>query len=1211
MEKNRILKLCIMFICMFFIFVIGNNVYGYQLSFKGVSTANKDGIIVRTYANTYGSKSEYDINDSKKAEEITSPSLDYFSFDFGYFNTYKIVFHGAPATNYINGWYSNGTSSIDVGYDKSNKILDESVLSNSIDTTAELEKEVHNEKATLMSVNTSIYNNGLYNSDKTLSYERGQKDFFCKKYFYIKTSYYGKNGSQQTVTVSNWFISKNAVESLQKKFLSNGNNVVYFSLPAKTGVGGAISLDNAYDTVKYMYTAEYEWGNVNRGLTDGGYAFPYNQAFQATGKFELSDMGQSIVNLFDNKLVLPSEFTANQQIYVRHVDEKGNLLNIANPSEVLIGSDGVETIKLNDTAGNKHTEYQEFYSINLGQRLRVSRALKMAENGKLYKYKYAVITTGKGKFEDVKKNDNINTNSNKINSSSFEVGQSNDDKAITLVTCVYSEGDVPGNNNDNPPSGDIHTDFSADNNTEGCIQKYTPTNSYITPYLKASKILLKDLVYKLEKNGNNVYYKIQDFNVKKLTGGRIDNNDKHPETGEIFGDNLNTLFNSNESHNLEIKDFELTEANSFKNAFNNGTLPEQSNINNFAEKQVKSDYNDFNIEKNKKFIPYNKYNGLRTPKLYANYKAVNVMNNTEISGVIDEKESNNKLNVIVYNPLDLEQVTVTTKKFVDHTTKGTNNNVIQKNAEFTLNFGTKGSTYYASISDTIDYLDYYYLFFDFDVVLKSDYDVIEYSNNTFNALGKKSSGFTVKAGNLIKINKNDKEFKGIASSNVEGEDIVAQIENNIVLIGVTNNMPSSELENLVSSNAVKMYQRKNTSVEEELKKYTNIDKTSNAINFKNYCDEDVNLTSIHEGKYTGGKNMYEDAYYFAIARTTTTNVGRIYDFKVTDCSDIDYKSVFRKSDNGTVNDLTNVQYFSGVKLFNIYSTSINSLEDRTDINIGSNSNSKKIIPLGPYKNTNTSYISAPKMGYRISFDLKTSGYYDYKNNGNGSTREILIKPSYYYISKDGNVFKNNINLYYKNSSGKYVKFNGSDYTIYFKPKDGYRSISNSVTAGNTTLMSEQLEPLNIGSNNGFTLNSKMMSTADNKFIQAWYGEFKLPNSIIAVEGTNISNPLSDGYIGVVFDIECIDNKGKGNEEKRISYNENNKNDTDDKNQVKPNTTQWDYEGFLGFTNYGNEVEKLLLQLEKGTWEINNERYQQIKGTVVLFDLDNRAANDFD
>ena len=161
---------------MFSIFVIGNNVYGYQLSFKGVSTANKDGIIVRTYANTYGSKSEYDINDSKETEEITSPSLDYFSFNFGYFNTYKIVFYGSPATNYINGWYSNGTSSINVGYDKSNKILDESVLSNSIDTTAELEKEVHNEKATLMSVNTSIYNNGLYNSDKTLSYERGQKD---------------------------------------------------------------------------------------------------------------------------------------------------------------------------------------------------------------------------------------------------------------------------------------------------------------------------------------------------------------------------------------------------------------------------------------------------------------------------------------------------------------------------------------------------------------------------------------------------------------------------------------------------------------------------------------------------------------------------------------------------------------------------------------------------------------------------------------------------------------------------------------------------------------------------------------------------------------------------------------------------------------------------------------------------------------------------
>lgn len=351
--------------------------------------------------------------------------------------------------------------------------------------------------------------------------------------------------------------------------------------------------------------------------------------------------------------------------------------------------------------------------------------------------------------------------------------------------------------------------------------------------------------------------------------------------------------------------------------------------------------------------------------------------------------------------------------------------------------------------------------------------------------------------------------------------------------------------------------------------------------------------------------MYSDAYYFAMARAETTNVGRIYDFKVTDCSDIDYKSVFRKSSGANnINDLTGVQYFSGVKLFNIYTNEINSLDDRGEINI-SGSSAKKILPLGPYKNTNTSYVNAPKMGYRISFDLKTSGFFDGQSS---YSREILIQPSYYYISKDGTNFDKEINLYYKNSDGKYEKFSGSDYTIYFKPKDGYRSVANSVTAGNTSGMSEQLEPLAVGSTSGFTLNSKMMSTADNNFIQAWYGEFKLPNSIIAVKGSDVSKPYTNGYIGVVFKITSIDKDSNKNIIRELSYNQNNNNADEDK---KDNTTQWDYEGYLGFTNYGNKVDSITLQLEKGEWKIDDSRYQEIKGTVVLYDTDNRASNDFD
>ena len=228
-----------------------------------------------------------------------------------------------------------------------------------------------------------------------------------------------------------------------------------------------------------------------------------------------------------------------------------------------------------------------------------------------------------------------------------------------------------------------------------------------------------------------------------------------------------------------------------------------------------------------------------------------------------------------------------------------------------------------------------------------------------------------------------------------------------------------------------------------------------------------------------------------------------------------------------------------------------------------------------------------------------------------------IKPTYYYISKDGKDYVDNITLYYKNSEGKYVTFENSNYILYFKPNDGYRFKLNSSVTNKTDVMSTQLEPLEISSKEGFYLNYKMMNSSNNYFIQSWYGEFKLPNSTIAVGGkkSNISNSLKDGYIGVKFNISCIDKKDT------INYNTNNHNVKDEKtNQVKPNTSQWDYEGYLGFREPGNQAGDIPIQLEKGIWIVNDNNdssrtskatYNDIKGTVVLFDLDNRAANDFD
>lgn len=1214
MKKNKILKLFLTFICLIAISFIGNNVYGYGMKYK-INASDPENLILITMGTTYKDGAYIAPNTKHSFSELLAYSrtkqLYHVPFQ-GYYQTRKIILQTELMSNY----YENDSNAAEfmMGYNYGTMNL--------YDNGTEI---------------TSIGNKIGYVSEKKTNVEKIEQDLDGDKFSryeekIIKDSY-------PSITVTWWYLKPswlmnvlNKNPNLLKTDQDGKYQYTYVSFDAVTTGPNSTIYHNGTEDTYLNWTEEdpqyYDMPTAYEALKViyDSVLWDKNKGFLSTVKKNegneiiYAQIGQTIMNLYDNQLIIPAELTTPQEVYIRHVDKDGNLLNISNDSEIKISSDntksvinnsGEKTIKRSDKT---EVKYQEYYKIYLGEKLQVSRSLTMASNGKMYKYKNAIVSSAKT-ATDAANNDDINKNSNKKTDSTFEVGGNSDDKAVTVVTFVYDEADVPGypptDDNNDPPTGDIHTEFSSDDNSGKCIQKYTPTNQNIKPYLNTNRILLKDLKYKLEKNGDNVVYKIENFNVQQLVGGKIeDNPDASPEgTGTIFGNENYTLFNSDTSSNFIVtdnsKEVSLNYANAFKNSNNNGSLPSQATIDSFVKNENnKSSFNDFDRDENNKFIPEKKYNGLRSPKLSANYQAINVMNGGGLtSGSIGYRDVKNKVNIIVYNPLDLDTIKVTSKEIIDHTTSSSSEqNVIQKNADFTVSFGTKGSSQYTQITDTSSYLDYYYLIFDIDVVLKSNYQVRKRTDTGFTDLQTISSGSKVEAGSLIKINKEDKEFNAIASSNKAGKDIVSQVQNNVILIGVTNNMPSEALENLVFSNAVKKYVVKNDTIEE---KYINTTISTNRINFANYCDTEFENIHYHEKQYTSNHDMYSDSYYFAMARAETTNVGRIYDFKVTDCSDIDYKSVFRKtSATNKVNELTGVQYFSGVKSFNIYTNEINSLEERNDINI-SGSSAKKILPLGPYKNTSTSYVNAPKMGYRISFDLKTSGYFD---GTGGYTREILIQPSYYYISKDGTKFDNNINLYYKNSDGKYEKFSGSDYTIYFKPKDGYRSVANSVTAGNISGMSAQLEPLAVGSNSGFKLNSKMMSTADNKFIQAWYGEFKLPNSTIAVKGSDVSNPYTNGYIGVVFNITSIDKDSNNKVIREISYNQNNNNAAEDKRE---NTTQWDYEGYLGFTNYGNKVDSITLQLEKGDWKIDNSRYQDIKGTVVLYDTDNRASNDFD
>lgn len=1208
MKKSNIIKLFITFICIFAISFVSDNVYGYQLKYRAFrdESSAKNGAIVRTYART---------KDEPKGIGQWFPgdsSLQYYSSSY---NAYEIVFHKQYISNYENGWIK-GKKYINAGYDKSkkNQVISSEQLK-ATNATINLSQWIETNKVTVTGYNQNVYNNSL-------KYSKDGYNFYEMRNAYV----YQADDQDQSITISDWYISNNIINKLRNDGYLDDGRALYFSIPHRTGFYGNQDWLSAYQAVLSITEcggggSKYGWAQENRGIKETNGITGYG--YQVEEGSKLASVGNSIINEYDNELVLPEEFNQPREVYIRHVDKKGNLLNIANSSEIKI-SNGNESIIKNGggkTIGGK--KYQEYYKINLSDTLKVSRSLTMATNGKLYSYDYAQVSTA-GTAKDAAKYDTLDgkgsKNRKESDTPSFVVGNSKDnkDKSVTVVTFVYDEKPVPDYPNpDNPngvtpPSGDIYTEFGANSNKSDCINKSTPTDKDVTPYLKAKKILLKDLKYKLEKNGNKIEYKMEKFNVQQLDGGKIDNNtSEYPETGTIFGNEKYTLFNSGTKKEVNMTENGLKSgmnfAIKFKTENNKGDLPTQDTVNAFVNnKKYVSSFDDFNTQENKRHIPKDKYNGVRNPKLFAHYKAVDVIKNKDISGGIGYIDSKNKVNLIIYNPLELERIKITSKEIINHTTQSstTGSNIIQKNAEFTLNLKTKGSSYYTEIRDTLEYLDYYYLVFDMNVILKDSYQIRERSvdGESFGPLKTAASGTIVEKGTLIRIEKNKKEFKAIASSNEQNADIVSQIQNNVVLIGVTNNMPSKDLENLILKNEVKRHIIKNQSISE---KYININKTSNVVDFASYCEANYEQKNYHESKYTNNHKMYSDAYYFAMATAKTTNVGRIYDFKVTDCSDIDYKSVFREGVSPTgVNNLKGVQYFSGIKRFNIYTNEINTLDDRENLNI-KNSAAKKILPLGPYKNTNTSYINAPKLGYRISFDLKTSGYFDERHQN--STRSITIKPSYYYISKSGDNFNDRITLYYKNSNGKYVKFDGSNYTIYFKPNDGYRFKQNSAEAGNITNLSTKLEPLNIGSNSGFSLNTNMMSRADNDFIQAWYGEFKLPNSTIAVkEGGKISNPLTNGYIGVKFDIKCVDKDQDGNLIRELGYNQNNQNA-----ENKINTTQWDYEGYLGFTNYGHRVDNITLQLEKGNWKIDDDVYQKIKGTVVLYDTDNRAANDFD
>lgn len=1211
MKKSKILRLFLTFICLIAISLVGNNVYGYQLKYKAFynneESKTKGYVVLRTMGNTYGSGgnvngSGYLANDNMNSfSEIENASKNMYGISFErYYQTYGIVLHNDYLSNYPN---DPSKAEYKMGYDYGDVDLS--------DSKRGLRSGISNSIGYVSNKNTSSV---------TKVYNSLDGDTF-KVY---KTWYVYANGiSGQKVTITDWLLSENWLkEKLNNnknlfKTSSDGGKYTYVSLSAYTAgpsselidkygsdnadkayknqPGDYFNMDTSYNALRVVYN--YDYWEANNGLANG--------KSKKSDTDSLANVGQTIMNLYDNELVLPKNLTSNHKVYVRHVDKNGNILD-SNDAEILI-SNGNKSVKNNMTIpdGDKAKGiFSEYYEINSGETLDVSRLLNLVKDGEYYELE-GVKTSTANTYDDALKNEK-NAREQNLDKVSVSAG---DNSQVTVITFRYNKKSA---NPEPDPKGGVDT-LEAGNTGEDCQMSYTPTNSNIKPYLVANKVKFLNLKYEYVIENNEVKYNSIIFNVNKLVSGNFGDNDdvKYKDNvGKIFGnsEDKETLLDGNSPQTFTVSNDIDEDLNDIRRV---GTLPTSSELKKIADKKTNKDDSSTYYK-----VPSNRYNGLRIPKITANYQEYNILNSN--TGEVESTDVNNTVKVLVYNPIKVGEISVKSEGVVDHSTGEKNNTVIQKNANFELNIGEVSGEPYVGHTYN-EYLDKYYLIFDISIIKtdKTDYaNLYQVSGNELRTINVGNNG-EIPRGTIIELKKEQKTFYGKAGQ-TNTSDKISQNASQITLIGSSNNMPSDwlksyvlryEKNNLLNSEMVKNYISNETNSTYKLG--TDINGSSTNVKL-DYCDGNIDYTKykVHDSLAYDGKDMYGDAYYFAKSTTSITNIGRIYDFKITDCSDIDYKKVFRITTGNKVNFLTGVEYFSGIKKFSIFSSDVNTLEDREEVKSVSSS-SKTILPLGPYKNTDASYVNAPKMGYRVSFDLKTSGYYNYTTDAKNSKREIKITPSYYYISKDGQTYKSNIDLYYKNSDGKYVKFVGSDYTIYFKPKDGYRTKSNSVITSQNKFMSEQLEPLKIGSSEGFTLDYKMMNTSNDNFIQSWYGEFKLPNSTIATENGNISKPLTDGYVGVKFNIECIDTDSSSNV-KTISYNTNNKNASPD-----TNTSQWDYEGYLGFSNPGSAAGDISIQLEKGTWTVNDNnsgskaKYTDIKGTVALFDLDNRAANDFD
>lgn len=1009
-------------------------------------------------------------------------------------------------------------------------------------------------------------------------------------------------------TKTNYFIREFRVEQLEKicntlGYKKNQANEMRMSTIGCTSIAGKEFAHSMATTWQFYNTTADTWYTSTRGFNtkNDNYTTDYKDRYPQN----------CTANEYDNLVTIPAIAEEDTEVYVRHVDEKGKILNVASTSQKL--SDGTQLKSL-----GKSGNYTESYKISRNSTLNVKYFGEyVSDNDKAYKFvssAYGISSNSVAKAEEAY---------DSRSDSSFKATDNGKKRYIVIefkykevpdITIEYDpENAEAGTFNNLSLTGTItngeknisikqvtesSTCNSGDKNEDKSVL-YVPAGEKVNLKINSQKFFYKKLTQKPYVEDGELRWKlVAEMYVLKPWSSNAKNSDDSGTT--FFGNTRENVVNA--SSPLKLSD---------NPTFTEKSMVEEarsyiaSNLNSFVGNTTKSVKTVSQIkmtsavtaEKTDLEVIKDRYNGKRTVAGESSYAKYTFTFEKVKDGVSDGTNNNvshtwntNSTSINIYTPLDVNNVKIKSDSstMVNHS-DNKDATQIQKGSTFTINPKEKATFNYpgAGVIDTSKYAKGYILVFDFGVNDKAP-------------------------GTQFEIGAND-VFTGTVTGDIN------QANNSFKIMGITYNEPDNSNYNNSTGNAFKT-EMESTDITTTTKTSGNTTITSSGIKYKykEYIDNG-SIGQIKVNQNACGKNIYtslipgvsvkEGAYYRVVHKVTTINIGRIYGFRVTDCSDVNWKNVFRNSSGDVVNSVTGTVYFSGKKVYDYLTNSMQSAKDARG--------ATNILPLAPYKSTTTTYIQAPKLGYRISFDLKTSGYYDYVNAAANAQRKVTIQPSYYFINKDGSGYTSDIELYYKNKSGKYVRFENSGYSISFTPNDGYRHTfddSNTSYKFNTDIMSDKLLTLNISkvyelySGNGKDSRGMMaIDTANNDSVQVWFGEFKLPNSTIAIKkGGNVNQPLTDGYIGVKFDIKCIDEKSG------ITLDYNHENTAADKDS-KTNTTQWDYDEYLGYTGIGKTFDQdIPLQLEKGTWHINSQdEWNKIKGTVILYDADNRAADDFE